>query len=107
MTNYADVPQAHLLYSELERTQMAVSNLDGGGTLISFSVGAPPTPMGLQPIPPTGTGTVAQQVMITLDTPPSDQLMTDLRAWLVQRQTDLSNQLANLGVPDAPSSSTR
>jgi len=103
MTNYSDVPQANLLYGELERTQMAISNINGGGTLVSFVVSAPPVSMGLTAPPVAGPPTTSQAVTITLDTPASAQLMTDLTAWLTQRCTDLSNQLAALGVPDAPS----
>lgn len=102
MTDYSDVPQVNVLHSENERTQAAISNIDGGGTLTTFTVGAPPPPMGLQPTPPTGAVTVPMAVMITLDTPASDQLMTDLRAWLVARQTSLEQQLADLGVTNPP-----
>jgi hypothetical protein len=103
MTNYADVPQTNVLYGELERTQQALSNINAGAALYSFVVGAPPTPTGLQPVSPTAAPPQAMPVTITLDVPPSAALMSDLTAWLTQRVTDLSNQLAALGVPDAPS----
>src|SRR5215467_6467944 len=103
MTDYTDVPQANVLYGESERTQMAVSNIDAGATLVSFTIGAPPVPMGLQPKSPTGpTGPTAQQVIITLGQPASDQLMADLRQWLVDRQTTINNQLAALEVTNPP-----
>jgi len=102
MTEYSDVPQVNVLHGENERTQVAISNIEAGGTLVSFTVGSPPTPMGIQPTPPVGGATMLMPVMITLDQPASDQLMSDLKDWLVQRQAYLEQQLADLGVVNPP-----
>jgi len=100
MTDYTDLPTTNMIYGEQERTIQAVANLDAGGTLTSFVIGSPPAPMGLQPV-----GTVAipsMPVTVTLDVPASDTLMTDLRAWLVQRSNSLNDQLISLGVTNPP-----
>lgn len=103
MTEYTDIPQVNVLYGECERTQQAVDNIDKGGTLTNFTIGSPPQPMGVQPTPPVGGMTTpSTPVTITLDTPASDQLITDLRAWLVARQANLEQQLADLGVTSPP-----
>jgi hypothetical protein len=110
MTDYSDVPQINMLYSELERTQLAISNINAGATLVSFVIGMPTPTAGLTIIVPIAPTTPPpQQVTITLDAPASDPLMSDLVAWLTGRQDDLAAQLAALGVPNAPtrSSSTK
>jgi hypothetical protein len=104
MTDYSDVPQVTVLHSENERVQLAISNIDGGATLTMFSIGAPPQSMGLQPQSPTGmvAAPIPLSVTITLDAPASDQLMADIRTWLVDRQANLESQLAGLGVTNPP-----
>jgi hypothetical protein len=100
MTEYSDVPQANALYSESERNQLAVSNIDAGASLISFVIGAPQMLTTIQPV--VGTTMPAQQVTITLGEPASDQLMADLRQWLVDRQSAINDQLAALEVTNPP-----
>jgi hypothetical protein len=100
VTEYTNIPQANALYSESERNQLAVSNIDAGATLTSFVISAPPTQLAL--IPPVAGTAPAQQVTITLGEPASDQLMADLRQWLVDRQTAINDQLAALEVTDPP-----
>jgi hypothetical protein len=103
MTEYIDVPQVNLLYSESERVQLAISNIDAGASLTSFVIGVPPAPIGPVPMSPIGSATVVPTaVTISLDAPASDQMMTDLRAWLVQRQNDINDQLAALEVTNPP-----
>ena len=104
MTNYADVPQANALHNETEHTKAAISNIDAGGTLVSFTIGMPPQ-RGTQAAPQPLVGTMMPMgATITLDIPASDQLMADLREWLVTRQANLEYRLANLGVtPVQPS----
>jgi hypothetical protein len=106
MTEYTDVPQANLLYSESERVQLAISNIDAGASLTSFVIGVPPASLGPQPISPTGATIVPTAVTIWLDAPASDQMMTDLRAWLVQRQGEINDQLAALEVINPPAPPT-
>lgn len=104
MTDYSDLPQTQVIYAEQERTIQAVANIDGGATLTSFVIGQTPPPTGLQPMSPTGglLNTPSMAVTITLDAPASDQLMSDLRAWLVQRSNNLNTQLTDLGVTNPP-----
>jgi hypothetical protein len=101
MTEYTDLPRASVLYGESERTQLAISNIDAGAPMTSFVIGAPNV-MGLQAVSPTGTTVMPTAVNITLEAPPSTQLMADLRAWLVQRQSDINAQLAALAVVNPP-----
>jgi hypothetical protein len=101
VTEYTDLPRANMLYGESERTQAAVSNLDGGGGLLNFTVGPPPAPTN-QPPPVVPTITTGVSVTITLERPASDALLADLRAWLVQRQAAINEELATLEINNPP-----
>jgi hypothetical protein len=103
MTDYTDVPKANQLYAESERTQAAVTNIDNGGVLSSFTIGSPPPPPLTDAPPPVATAPL-MPIMITPDvsSPPSAALMADIRAYLVTRQDDLNNQLAALEVSNTP-----
>ena len=94
MVDYNDVPQANTLYGESERTQQAVANMDAGATLVSFTIGGMPT-SGSNIMP-------GVPITIVVDEPPSDALMADIRAWLVQRQDNINTQLGNLDVTNTP-----
>jgi hypothetical protein len=105
MTEYTDLPTASVLYSESERNQVAVDNIDAGGMLTMFIIGAPPPAMTMQvPGLVTAPAPPPMPVQITIDpnSPPSAAFMADLRAWLVTRQDDLNNQLAALEVTNTP-----
>lgn len=105
MTDYNSVPDVSSLYAENERVNQAIANIDAGATATQFTIGMPPVTA-----PASGETPLALQVPINIYIPPpgpGDQLMRDLRAWLVTRSTDLMNQLAALGVTDAPPTGTR
>jgi hypothetical protein len=100
MTDYTDVPRVTTLHGENERTQSAINNLDAGGALANFTIIPPAPSTGLIPPQP---GPMLSPVTITLEQPASDQLLADLRAWLVARQQRIEAELESLGVTNPPS----
>lgn len=96
MTEYSDVPEVNNLYSERQLVDAAITVLDGGGNMTSFAVEqAPPQPGAVltSAMPPI-------RVVMPPPTPPDT--VANLRAWLVQRQSDIDAQLAALGVVNPP-----
>lgn len=97
MTEYNDVPTANALYVERQKVESAISLIDSGGDMSNFTISQPPSPPGGGPLPSSIPPT---QIYIP---PPTPQEVADVvRAWLVQRQTDLDTQLAALGVTNPP-----
>jgi hypothetical protein len=95
MTDYADVPAANALHAESEQVGRALAMLNGGGTMVQFTVA--PTPPAPGMMPPT-------QMPVSITAPAgtvTQAMIDDLVAWLTIRQSDLTAQLAALGVTSA------
>jgi hypothetical protein len=101
MTEYSDLAQVQKLYAEQQQVEAAIGIIDAGGTLTSYVVTAPPPP----PYDPdSDTPPVMPQppVSITVTGEVAPELMAALRAQLITRSNAISDELAALGVADAP-----
>lgn len=97
MAAYDDIPQINALKQENDLVDNAIKMIDGGGTMASFVITPPPMP------PEGGTGVFMMASSVsTAGSPPSVDTMLTVRAWLVQRSTDINAELVALGVTDPP-----
>lgn len=96
MTQYTDVPEVNNLYNERQQVDAAIAMFDSGGNMTHFTVEQAPPPEG------TTLLTTAPPVRIVIPPPTPPDTVANIRAWLVQRQTDIDNQLAALGVVNPP-----
>jgi len=101
MTEYSDLAQVQALYAEQQQIGTAIGMIDAGGTLLSFLIAGPPPP----PYDPDSTTPPVMpqppvNITITGAVPP--KLMAALRTQLVTRSDAISEELAALGVSDAP-----
>jgi hypothetical protein len=102
MTSYSDVPAVNALYAERENVTNAITSIDGGGTLASFTIGPPP------PDPERDAMSMAGGLMVAVQTggePMDPATQAALRGWCVQRQAAIDAELAALGVTGAPAAS--
>lgn len=95
MTSYADVPKLMALHAEQQRIIDAIQMIDTGGSLVSFIVKPPPMKAGDTP----GLTGVS---ITTSESPPSSDFIAHARAWLEQRQDEINNAFAVLGITDGP-----
>lgn len=104
MTNYTDVPQVNALYQEQQQVQTAISHIDNGGTLTAFTI-APPAPPPYDPansVPPPLSPTMQMDVRIINIGTVTPETMTALRAQLVERDGEITQNLTDLGVGPQP-----
>ena len=95
-------PTINALHLESQQVAQAIANLDAGGRVGSMTIMPPaPTP------PPPGTPTMMMMaVNVTVPGPNDPVLLADVRAWLVQRQSDIAAELTTLGVTVPPPART-
>jgi len=96
MTEFTDVPAANDLYNERKLVDSAIALLDDGGNMTFFTIEQAPPPEGTLPT------TTSPPVRVTMPPPTPPDTVTNIRAWLVQRQADIDSQLAALGVVNPP-----
>ena len=102
MTNYTDVPQVNMLYQEQQQVQMGIAHIDNGGTLTAFTI-APPPPPPYDPANPTPAGVMMQMdVRIINIGTVAPETMAALRAQLVERDSEITQSLTDLGVGPQP-----
>lgn len=96
MTDYTKVPEANALYQQREVVTNAVAMLDAGGSVSSLSIApAPDTP--------PGPGIMSSAIAVPAPTPPD--LVAEVRAWLIERESELDAELAALGITNPPPAS--
>jgi hypothetical protein len=96
MSNYSDTPEINSLYEERENLTNGIACIDGGGSMTYFTIEAAPPAEGVVLMMPQVPVRVVMQ-------PPTPQATLDnVRAWMVQRQADIDNQLSSLGVTNTP-----
>jgi len=93
LTDYSDVPQVNALHQERELVTSAITMIDDGGNMTFFTI---------EPAPPDPNAAVR----VTMPPPTPAGTLADVRAWLVSRQNDLDQQLADLGVTNPPAKNT-
>ena len=96
MTEFTDIPEVNTLYEERMLVDSAITMIDAGGNMTFFTIEPKPLDPGMMP---TGTQAPAR---ITMPIPTPTATIDNIRAWLVQRQTDIDTQLASLGVTNPP-----
>ena len=96
MTEFTDVPTINDLYNQRQLVDGAIAMLDNGGNMTFFTIEQALPPQGVTPI----TTTAPARVTMPPPTPPDT--VTNIRVWLVQRQSDIDSQLAALGVVNPP-----
>ena len=89
MTDYSDIPQANVLHAEQERVTAAIQMLDTGGTLANLTI---------MPGPQQGTMVMMPSQISTQGSPVPPETLANVRAWLVQRSSDIADELTALGV---------
>lgn len=98
MTDYNDIPQANALYTEQQQVQSAIDYLNNAGGITLMTV-SPPTPVaGVSPM-------MQMSVSIPLTLPNPQTLIDQALAALTQRQADINQQLADLGITNSPTKS--
>lgn len=102
MTDYVDVPEVNRLYQEREIVAQAIAIIDSGGYLATMTL-APSNPMPTPaPTIPTAPPLILSGVTVSIPPPTPANVLADVRAWLIERQDDLDDQLKKLGVKDPP-----
>jgi hypothetical protein len=96
MTDYTDVPAVNDLYNQRQLVDAAITMLDNGGNMTFFTIEQASPPEGVTPT----TTTAPARVTMPPPTPPNT--VATIRAWLIQRQSDIDSQLAALGVVNPP-----
>jgi hypothetical protein len=96
MTAFTDVPAVNDLYNQRQLVDAAITMLDNGGNMTFFTIEQPPSPGGTPP------ATTMAPARVTMPPPTPPDTVTNIRAWLVQRQADIDSQLAALGVVNPP-----
>jgi len=93
MTEYSDIPQANILYTETQKVDQALKMIDdASGTLTAFTIG-----------PKQGTvPVVLVPIQIHLPDEAQASTMTEIRAQLVTYQQSLLDQLAALDITSTP-----
>lgn len=102
MTDINDVPQVNTLYQEQQNVQSAMDYLANGGSLSFVTVTppaqqAPPTDPD-NPMPPAMPLTMQMTVSIMLKQPVSPDLIAQAQIALQQRNDEINEELASLGV---------
>jgi len=95
MVAYTDVPAVNALYMEQEVVTSAITMIDAGGKVTSFTISpVPPDPEMLATMP-------AMPAMIAIpDAQP--ELIDQARAALVIRQNEIVAELTALGITEGP-----
>jgi hypothetical protein len=91
---YSDVPAVNTLYQEQAVISNGIAILDAGGTVGAFTV---------IPATPIPDGTPALSAMITTIVP-SSEMITAVRAAMVTRYNQITEELIALGVTTTPPS---
>jgi hypothetical protein len=89
MTDYSDVPQAHILWEERETVVRAMDMLDNDGWLASLTVNPAP-------------GAPGMAATTTMQPPTPPNVVAMITNVLRDRLRDIDAQLADLGVTDTP-----
>jgi hypothetical protein len=101
VTNYTDVPQINALYQEQQQVQTAIGHIDNGGMLTAFTI-APPPPPPYDPMNPTPPPMMQMDVRIINIGTVAPETMAALRAQLVERDGEITQNLTDLGVGPQP-----
>lgn len=92
MVDIIDIPRANQLTSEYNTIEQAIDNIDDGGKITSMVIGAPSPPINGESF-----YDVPAQVSTVYMNAPSIMYET-IRGFLRQRQQEISDELAGLGV---------
>lgn len=98
MTDYTDVPQVNSLYFEQQQIRSAIDYLSTGGIMTTLTI--------LPPVAPPNPSPTIAKMMVTINLPtPNPQALVDQALAAFQlRDEEITQQLADLGVTNTPSS---
>jgi hypothetical protein len=99
MAEYADLAQINTLYQQAEQVTAAINNLDRGGEPTNITIGPPPPP---DPDQITNGFIYAMASSVGIVGPCTPELLTQVRATLVDRGNQIAAELEALGVTSAP-----
>jgi hypothetical protein len=88
MVDRSEIPLANRLLIEYDNIGQAIDNIDDGGRITSMVIGVGPRA--------NGNATPAQ--VVTIGMPAPDIMYDTIRASLVDRQREISDQLRDMGV---------
>lgn len=92
MVDFAQIPTANALMSELQRVSAGLDNLEKGGRIIGMQIAMADPPEGSVPSVYVSTEGI--------DYPP--QMIEAIKAALTARRTAVAKELADMGVTGAP-----